>query len=125
LADVVCNIGKQKIAELCGNTTTVAPFIYLAIGTGVTAAASTDIQLEAEITTSGGARGVATATIEGALLNTLKLVKTWDFTGSVSVTESGILNASSSGSLLAHSVFSPYNCVNGDSLALTSRVTFS
>jgi hypothetical protein len=124
LADVVTAIGKKSCAQRVGGIT-CDPFTYLCIGVDATAASSTDTGLLSEITTNGGARGAATVSLEGAGENILKLVKTWDFVGSFSVVESAIMNASTGGACLGRSSFSPYSVINGDSLALTARVTFA
>jgi hypothetical protein len=54
--------------------------------------------------------------------DTAQLTKTFTVTGSVAVTESGVLNAASAGTLLCHQVFSAINVASGDSLAVTWKV---
>jgi hypothetical protein len=104
-----------------------AAFTYVAIGTGATAAAVTDTALQAEITTNGGGRGAATVsrTTTTVTNDTARLIITWSFSGSLAITESGILNAASSGVLATHQVFSAVNVVNGESLQATWDIDFA
>jgi len=102
-------------------------FTYIAIGTGTTAASTADTILETEITTDGGERASATCSrVTTAQTNdTAQDVVTFTFTGSFAVTESGVLNASSSGVLLARQVFSAINVASGDSLQVTWKFQIS
>lgn len=51
--------------------------------------------------------------------DTAQLVATFTFTGSFAVTETGVLNAASVGTLLARQVFGAINVASGDSLQIT------
>lgn len=88
---------------------------------GGTSANAGDTTLMSEITTGGGARAAATASrVTTTVTNdTAQLLLTFNFTASFAVTESGALNASSAGTLLARQVFSAINVANGDSLQVT------
>ena len=121
--NLITNVGHAGANGRMSNQGGYSPFIFLAIGTGTTAAAATDTALQTEITTGGGARASATASqVTTTVTNdTTQLVHTWTFTSSFAVTEEGILDASSSGNLLAHQVFSAVNVVSGDSLQITHR----
>lgn len=121
LSNLVTNAGKAGVASRINGAGSEAAFTYVAVGTGTTAAAAGDTTLETEITDSGLQRAAATAsrvtvdvTNDGA-----RLVLTYTVTGTKAVTESGVLNASSSGVLLARQVFSAINVVSGDSLQVT------
>jgi hypothetical protein len=57
--------------------------------------------------------------------DTAQLTNTFSVTGTVAVTESGVLNAASTGTLLCRQVFTAINVVSGDSLALTWKVQAS
>lgn len=121
LANLVTNAGKAGVASRINGSGGEAAFTYIAVGTGTTAANAADTTLEAEIADSGLARASATAsrvtvdvTNDGA-----RLVYTFSVTGTKAVTESGVLNASSSGVLLCRQVFSAVNVVSGDSLQVT------
>jgi len=95
------NTGLAGFIKRMGGDGATAGFTYLALGTGSTAADATDTALETEITDSGLARAAATVSYEDTTTtgDTLQLVKAFTATGSKTVTEIGILNASSSGVL--------------------------
>ncbi|MHA1773846.1 MAG: hypothetical protein ACTSXO_06935 [Candidatus Heimdallarchaeota archaeon] len=121
------NTGFAEVAGLITSdqASSHTAFDYIAIGTGTTAATATDTQLEAEITDAGGARTAATGTLDTVNVSndTMKLVATFNFTGSKAVTESGVFNASSGGVMLCRQTFSAINVANGDSLEVTWKVT--
>ncbi len=95
------NTGLAAFIKRIGGDVSTNGFTYLALGTGTTAADATDTNLETEITDSGLARAAATVSYETTTTtgDTLQLVKSFTATGSKDVTEIGILNASSSGTL--------------------------
>lgn len=121
--NLITDVGHAAANGRMSNQGSYSPFVYLAIGTGTTAAAAGDTALQTEITTGGGARASATATqVTTSVTNdTTQLVYTWNFTSTFAVTEEGILDAASSGNLLAHQVFSAVNVANGDSLQVTHK----
>lgn len=127
--NLITNAGKAEVAGLIGSDTTsgLTAFDYIAIGTGTTSAAATDTALEAEITTGGGARsaGTGTRTTTNVTNDTFQLVVTFNFTSSFAITESGVLNASSGGTLLSRTTFSTINVANNDSLQVTWKITVS
>lgn len=121
ISNLVTDAGKAGVASRINGSGSEAAFTYIAVGTGATAADAADTTLQTEITDSGLARVAATAsrvtvdvTNDGA-----RLVTTFSVSGTKAVTESGVLNAASSGVLLARQVFSAINVVNGDSLQIT------
>lgn len=121
ISNLITTVGKAAIADLLGDVNTIAAFDYIAVGTGTTAAAVGDTTLETEITDSGMARaqGANSLVTTDTTNDTLQCTKTFTVTGSKAVTESGVLNAASSGTLLAHQVFAAINVSNGDTLAIT------
>lgn len=121
LANLVTNAGLAGIASRINGDGSEAVFNYIAIGTGTTAAAAGDTTLGTEITTGGGARAAATVsrTTTTATNDTARFVKTFTFTASFAVTEAGVLNAASSGTLLNRQVFSAVNVVSSDTLQVT------
>jgi len=120
-ANLVTTTGKALVAGRINGSGSPAAATYIAIGIGTTAAAVGDTTLESEITTNGGQRASATAslTTTDTTDDTARLVKTFSFTGSFAVTEAGALNAASAGTLLNRQVFSAVNVVSGDSLQVT------
>lgn len=125
--NLIVSAGKAGIASRINGAGSEAAFTYLAVGTGTTAAAAGDTTLQTELATSGLSRVNATATrVTTTVTNdTAQLQTTFTVTGTQAVTEAGILNAASSGTLLSRQVFSAINVVNGDSLQLTYKVACS
>lgn len=125
--NLVVTRGKQIIAEQLNGVTT-APVTAIAIGVGTTAAAAGDTALESESTTNGGARGAATCTSQttDTTKDTSQWVKTFTFSGTLAITEEGLLdNNTSGGNLLARQVFSAINVVDGDTLQITHKIKFA
>lgn len=125
--NLVTSVGKAGVASRINGAGSEVAFTYIAIGTGTNAAAAGDTTLQTEITTGGGARASASCTRTTVTVtnDTAQLQATFSFTTSFAVTESGTLNAASSGVLLARRVFSAINVVNGDSLSVTWKFTTS
>ena len=125
--NIITITGKGNITALMGNIGSPTAFTYLAVGTGVTAAANTDTALQTEVTNNGLARAAATVTQQTTTTSndTLRLVKQWTCSGTTAVTECGIFNASSSGIILGHQVFSAYTLQNTDTFQLTYSVSLS
>ena len=124
VSNLVMNVGMAGVASRINGAGAEVAFTYIAIGIGTTAVAAGDTQLDSEITTGGGARAVATASrvTTDVTNDTAQLVLTYNFTDTFAVTESGVLNAASAGTLLARQVFSAVNVVNGDSLQITWKL---
>jgi len=127
IANLVTDAGKAlvaaRIALDSGDSGGEAKANYIAIGEGTTPAAATDTALETEITTAGGERATATVTKETTDVanDTIVLTKTFTFTGSFNISESGVLNDAAAGDLLNHQVFSAIPVLSGDSLELTHK----
>lgn len=121
ISNLITNTGMAGVASRINGAGSEAAFTYIALGTGTTAAAAANSALETEITTGGGQRANATASrVTTTQTNdTAQLVHTFNFTATFAVTESGVLNAASTGVLLARQVFSAVNIDNGDSLQVT------
>lgn len=120
-SNLITNTGKAAIAGRIGDVGSVAAFGWIAVGTGTTAAAATDTTLETEITDSGLARAASTNSrvTTDTTDDTIQFVRSFTVTGTKAVTESGVLNAASSGVLGCRQVFSAINVVNGDTLQIT------
>jgi len=125
--NLIVTTGKAAVAGLMLADIGGTAFDYIAIGTGTDAAAAGNTALQTEITTNGGQRttGTGTRVTTSVTDDTAQLVASWTFTGSFAVTEAGILNAASDGTLLARQVFSAINVVSGDSLQITWKVQVS
>lgn len=122
---MITNAGLAALAsrEIYDSAGHEAPFTYIAVGTGTTAAAATDTTLEAEITDSGLERAVATLSrVETNVANdTAQRVHQFTVTGTKTITEIGVLNAASGGTLLARNIITAKNVENGDIITITSK----
>lgn len=121
VSNLVTNAGLAGIASRINGSGGEAAFTYIAVGTGTTAAAAGDTALQTELASSGLSRanGTVSRVTTDVTNDSARVTYTFTVTGSQAVTEAGLLNASSSGTLLARQVFSAVNVVNGDSLAIT------
>lgn len=124
IANQMVDAGRAGVASRINGAGGEAAFTWIAVGTGVTGASNADTTLGTETSTSGLARANSTATrVTTTVTNdTAQLVNTFTVTGTVAVTESGVLNASSAGTLLCRQTFSAINVANGDSLQITWKV---
>lgn len=121
--DLIVNSGLAAIAGLINGVVTNF-FDYIAIGTGTTPPSSTDTALQNEITSGGGQRTAATCSRVTTNVpdDTSQLVATFNFTSSFAVTESGVFDSPSAGTMLCRQTFAALNVVSGDSLQVTFRI---
>lgn len=124
VSNLITNAGRAIISGLINGSGSPASFTYIAVGTSTTAAAATDTALGTETTTSGLGRAAGTVSLMTTTItnDTAQITKTFTVTGTVAVTESGVFNASSGATLLAHQVFSAINVASGDSLQITWKI---
>lgn len=124
--NTITSAGKAQIALLAGDAS-ATPFTYLAVGTSTTAPAANQTALVAEITDSGLERAAATVsrTTTTVTNDTLQLTKTWTASGSKTVEEIGIFNASSAGTMLGRALTTSKILVSGDQLVATYKVQFT
>jgi hypothetical protein len=124
--NLVTTVGFAQLALLAGDAAAV-PFTYIAVGTSDTAVAVGDTTLTAEITDTGLERAAGTVsrvTTTGAN-DTYQIVKTWTATGSKTIEEVGVLNASSAGTLLSHALTTSKAVANGETLTATYKLKFA
>ena len=118
IPNVVVTDGKGYVASRMKDATATA-MSHMAIGTGSTAAATSDSAL-------GNEAGRVSLTSTTVTNNEVEYVATFGAgTGTGAITEAGILNASSSGTLLCRTVFSVVNKGAADSMTITWTVTVS
>lgn len=118
--NIVVNDGKDFVASRMKDTTDAA-MSHMAIGTGSTAAAASDSALGSEL--SGSRTALTSTTVTD---NDIVYVATFGAgTGTGAVTEAGIFNASSGGTMLCRTVFSVVNKGSADSMTITWTVTVS
>jgi hypothetical protein len=122
--NLITNVGFAQTAKLLTGNGSPSVMQYIAVGTNSTAAAVTDTALGTESSTSGLSRAAGSlSNVTTSVTNdTAQIAHTFSVTGTVAVTESGVLDAASTGNLLCHQVFSAINVVNGDSLAVTWKI---
>lgn len=122
--NLITNAGFAGAASRINGDGAEAAFTYIAVGSGTTAANVADTTLVTETAASGLERAAGTASrVQTTVANdTAQLTKTFTVTGTVAVTESGVLNAASVGVLLCRQVFSAINVVSGDSLTITWKI---
>lgn len=116
--NLVVTTGKNYVASRIKDATATA-MSHMAIGTGTTAAAAGDTALGSE-----SARTALTSTT--VTNNEIAYVDTFGAgTGTGAITEAGLFNASSAGTMLCRTVFSVVNKGADDSMTITWTVTVS
>lgn len=122
IKNLVVNTGLAHItSRLLGTSSNVMS--HMALGAGTTAAAAGDTALESQL---GSRDALTSSTQSGTNNESIVYVATFsagEATGAV--TEAGIFNASTSGTMLCRTVFSVVNKAAGDTLQVTWTVTFS
>ncbi len=114
--NLVVTVGKNFIASRMKDATATA-MTHMAIGSGTTAAAAGDTTLGTEL-------GRVALTSTTVTANAVAYVATFPAgTGTGAVTEAGLFNASSAGTLLCRTVFSVINKGAADTLGITWTVT--
>jgi hypothetical protein len=116
--NLVVTVGKNFVASrMVGATANVMS--HMAVGAGTTPAAAGDTTLGSEL----GRVALATST---ATTNVVSYTATFPAgTGTGAVTEAGIFNASSAGTMLCRTVFSVVNKGVDDALSVTWTITIS
>ena len=114
--NLVVAVGKDTIASrMVGNTTAIMS--HMAVGSSNTAAATSQTAL-------GGELGRVALTSSTRAANTITYVGTFPAgTGTGSIVEAGILNASANGNLLCRTVFGIVTKAAGDTIVITWAVT--
>ncbi len=121
------NKSLAAITGLVGNTGSIVAFTYLAVGTSSTAVSASHTALQAELSTLGLSRSIATVarTTTTQTNDTLSLTFTWSVTGTTTVEEIGIFNASGGGDgittniMLARALTGSIAVVNTNQLVAT------
>lgn len=118
--NLVVNTGLNYIVSRMKDTAANA-MSHMELGTGTTAAAAADTGLQTAIS---GSRVALTSTTVSS--NTITYVASFPAgTGTGAVTEAGIFNASSAGTMACRTVFPVVNKQAGDSMTVTWTVTVS
>ncbi len=118
--NLVVTTGLNYIASRMKDATATA-MTHMAVGTGSTAAALGNTTLGTEVAAS---RTALTSTTVST--NTIQYACTFGAgVGTGALTEAGVFNASSAGTMLCRTVFSAINKAAGDSLTITWTITVS
>jgi len=119
--NIVTNVGLACIIRLVFSGLTEDKFGYLGIGSGTTAESATDTALEYEIIrkTATVTQTTTTITDDTALLEAT-FSSADGLTGTMTISETGILNLATGGDLLARKVFAgvPVDWDAGDTLTI-------
>lgn len=114
--NLIVTAGKAFLANAILNSS-ASPFTNMAIGTGTTAAAVGDTTLGSELARSA-------FTSSSVASNVVSLSTTYAAgTGTGALTEAGIFNAGSGGTMLSRVVFSAINKGSADSLTISWTIT--
>ena len=120
IKNLVVTVGKNYIASRMKDATATA-MTHMELGTGTTAAAVGDTTLQAAIS---GSRTALTSTTVTA--NAIAYVASFPAgTGTGAVTEAGVFNAASAGTMLCRTVFSVVNKGAADAMSITWTITVS
>ena len=118
--NLVVTAGKNHIAaKIAATTNSPASMTHMAIGTGTSTPGASD-------TTLGTQTG--RVSLSGSVVSTNTITYTATFpagTGDGAITEAGVFNASSSGTMLCRTTFPVVNKASGDTIAVTWVVTVS
>jgi hypothetical protein len=116
--NLVVTVGKGFIASRMKDATATA-MTHMEVGTGTTAAAVGDTALQTAVASSR-----VTLTSTTVTTNNVAYVASFPAgTGTGALTEAGLFNASSSGTMLCRTVFSVINKGAADTLGITWTVT--
>jgi hypothetical protein len=120
IKNLVVTVGKNYIASRMKDATATA-MTHMELGTGTTAAAVGDTTLQTVI--SGSRVTLASTTVT---TNAIAYIASFPAgTGTGAVTEAGIFNAASAGTMLCRTVFSVVNKGAADAMSITWTITVS
>lgn len=125
--NAIMTAGKGELTNLIGNVSSPVYFTYIAVGTSNTAVSVGQTALAAEITDTGLARhiAVATRTTTTTTNDTLTLIYTWTATGSKTIEEAGVFNASSGGIMLSRALTNSVIMASTETLTITYTLALS
>ena len=122
MAIVLTNRGKEIIVDRILGSGTEPKYVGWGTGAGTAAVADTALFTEsAESRTAGTSSKVTTTTTN----DTYQVVGQIVATGSRTITNAGLLDASSSGNLFIHTDFTGVVLASGDSMTFTFKAVFS
>lgn len=121
IKNLVVTAGKQFIASSMLKTTTNSPaaMTHMAVGASTTAADAADTALGSQL----GRVSLSSASASGAVVTYAATFPAG--TGTGAITEAGVFNASSGGTLLCRTVFAVVNKGADDAMSITWAITVS
>lgn len=127
ISNTIVDAGKAWIAKrFDGATPTQTIMTHMGVGTGAVAVAAGDTGLGTEV--SGNSYARQSVTTDSSVTKTVKYSTTFPAnipTVSVALTEAGIFNASTAGTMLCRTVFSVVNKAAADALTINWTITIS
>lgn len=117
--NLVVDTGLDYIASRMGGTS-ASVMSHMALGSGTTAAAANDTDLQSIL---GSREALDSTTVTDNTIQYVASFEAGDATGAV--TEAGIFNASSAGTMLCRTVFSVVNKAADDTMSVTWTITIS
>ena len=118
--NLVVTAGKNHIAaKIAATTNSPAAMTHMAIGTGTSTPGASDTALGTQ---------TGRVSLSGSVVSTNTITYTATFpagTGDGAITEAGIFNASTGGTMLCRTTFPVVNKASGDTVAVTWVVTVS
>ena len=123
--NLVVNVGKAEVAKLIGSGLGGTAFGYIAIGTGTTAEAATDTALEAEVIRKAATvTSVTTNVTDDTAQFEASFSSADGLTGTSAITEYGLFNDPSAGTMLSRTVQAAKNLDwdAGDTLSVTWQI---
>jgi hypothetical protein len=116
--NLVTSVGKAYIAGMLGPTPPAA-MDYMGVGTGVTPPAIGDTVLQTEI----GTRALLTVTQTGGTPTVTYAATFGPGNGTGALTEAGLFNALTVGTMMAHTTFASVNKAASDTITITWSLT--
>lgn len=118
--NLVVTSGKNYIAaKIAATTNSPAAMTHMAIGTGTSTPGASDTALGTQ---------TGRVSLSGSVVSTNTITYTATFpagTGDGAITEAGVFNAASGGTMLCRTTFPVVNKASGDTIAITWVVTVS
>ena len=122
MATLLVNTGKAIVTNyLAGGAATQPKYIGWGTGAGTTAATDTTLFTE----TGSRVAGTTTQQTTSTTNDTYQVIGTLTATGSVTITNAGIFDASTSGNLFVKGDFTGIALTSGDSIQFTFKTQFS
>ena len=117
--NLVVTAGLGYIASRIKDASATA-MTHMAVGSGTTAAAAGQTDL---VSILGSREALDSTSVSGAVVTYVSSIEAGDGTGAI--TEAGIMNASSGGTMLCRTVFSAVNKAADDTMTITWTITLS